>query len=54
MSPAEAALWEAEYNALSARWEALRVEGDGVLVRQRLRRVEALMSALLGNAAALG
>lgn len=57
MSPAEAASWAAEYTALSARWEALSArladEGDSVHVRARLRRLDALMGAMLGDAGAM-
>lgn len=57
MSRAEAADWAAEYNALSARWEVLSArltaEGESVLIRQRLERVEALMDALMGDVGAL-
>jgi hypothetical protein len=47
----------AEYAMLSARWEALRARmeagDDSALTRQRMRRLEAYMSALAGDPAAL-
>lgn len=57
MSPVEAWSWRQEYETLSARWDALRTalraEGDSVLLRQRLQRVEALMATLTGDVEAL-
>ncbi|MFF1684764.1 hypothetical protein [Streptomyces sp. NPDC058254] len=57
MSADESEFLAAEWEAMSTRWEALRerVEnGDGSeLDRQRMRRLEAYMSALAGDPAAL-
>ncbi|WP_143681655.1 hypothetical protein [Actinacidiphila glaucinigra] len=52
--------WASEYQAVSVRWETLRArlateenEDRRDRIRQQLRRIEALMAALLGDTAAL-
>ncbi|WP_431950489.1 hypothetical protein [Actinacidiphila sp. bgisy167] len=48
--------WAEEYGALSLRWEGLRARlrtDDTLHIREQLRRVDALMAALVGDVAAL-
>jgi hypothetical protein len=58
MNPVEAGMWRAEYETLNGRFEALRArlraEGESALLRRdRLRRVDACVAALLGFSEAL-
>lgn len=57
MPESTASMWAVEYMTLSQRWDALLCamgdNGDSILIRQKLHRVEACMSALLGSPEAL-
>lgn len=57
MPESTASMWTVEYMTLSRKWDALLRamvdNGDSILIRQKLHRVEACMSALLGSPEAL-